>query len=324
MATYSNATADYLLDRLRLRRKLTFWRGMAALALIVALGVGGYRLAAGSGGSISGDHIARVTLSGVITGDTATLRLLEQVGNSNAKAVVLRISSPGGTTSGAEQIYEDIRRLAAKKPVVAVVDNMAASGAYIAAIAADRVFASQNSLVGSIGVLVQFPNFSKLLDRAGVGVETIKSSPLKASPNGMEPTSPEARAAMEAIVLDSYEWFKDLVRERRKIDGKELDAVANGRVFTGRQSIGLKLVDELGGERAAVAWLEKEKSIAKDMRIRDWRRPVNRTFGLTSVVALASWFGFDGLSRGLEKFAVTAEVHMLDGLVAVWHGGLGE
>ena len=173
MASISALSADHLLDRSRLRRKLSFWRVLAVLAAMIALGVGGYRLAGGSS-QISGDHIARVRISGVITGDATTLRLLEQIGNSNAKAVLLEISSPGGTTTGAELLYEDIRRLAAKKPVAAVVQGMAASGAYIAALGADRVFAQQNSLVGSIGVLVQIPNFAKLLDTIGVKVETIK------------------------------------------------------------------------------------------------------------------------------------------------------
>jgi protease-4 len=316
-------SADYLVDRSRLRRKLSFWRVVAILAVLLALGAAGYRLAGGRN-SISGDHIARVTLSGVITGDRATIDLLERVGNSNAKAVLLNISSPGGTTTGAEAIYEDIRRLAAKKPVVAVVQGMAASGAYIAALGADRIVAQQNSLVGSIGVLVQIPNFAKLMEQVGVNVETIKSTPLKASPNTFEPVTPEAREAMSSIVLDSYDWFRNLVRERRKLDDKELAAVANGRVFTGRQSIGLKLVDELGNERTAIAWLEKEKNVPKDLRVREWRRSTGGTFGLTSAAWLASALGFESVSRNLATMQTAAEVRMLDGLVAVWHGALGE
>ncbi len=323
MAATNPVSADYLVDRSRLRRKLSFWRIVALLGALVGLGAAGYRFASGPSG-ISGDHIARVTISGVITGDRATLDLLERVGNSNAKAVLLTISSPGGTTTGAEMLYEDIRRLAAKKPVVAVVQGMAASGAYIAALGADHIVAHQNSLVGSIGVLVQIPNFSKLMQQVGVNVETIKSSPLKASPNTFEPVTPEAREAMASIVLDSYDWFKGLVRERRKLDDKELTAVSNGRVFTGRQSIQLKLVDEIGGERTAIAWLEKEKNISKDLRVREWRRSTRGTFGLTSASWLASALGFESIGRNLGALQNAAEVHMLDGLVAVWHGALGE
>lgn len=316
-------SADHLIDRSRLRRKLSFWRVVAGLAVIGALGVAGYRMSGGTG-QFSGDHIARVTISGVITGDRATLQLLERVGNSSAKAVLLSISSPGGTVSGSEAIYEEIRRLAGKKPVVAVVEGMAASGAYVAAMGADRIIAKQNSLVGSIGVLVQIPNFSKLLEQVGVNVESIKSSPLKAAPSGLEPTTPAAREAMAAVVMDSYDWFKTLVAERRNLNAAELEAVANGRIFTGRQSLGLKLIDEVGNERSAVAWLEKEKNLKKDLRIRDWRRTTNRTFGFTSLAYVVSLFGLESFARNIESVQSASEVRMLDGLVAVWHGALGE
>lgn len=322
MAGMSPLSADHLIDRSRLRRKLSFWRVVAALAVIGVLGVAGYRFA-GPSSSVAGEHVARVTISGLITGDRETLRLLERVRNSQAKAVVLSISSPGGTVAGSEALYGEIRRLAEKKPVVAVVDNMAASGAYVAAIGADRIFARQNSLVGSIGVLVQIPNVSKLLDQVGVNVESIKSSPLKAAPNGLEPTTPAAREAMAAIVMDSYDWFKTLVAERRGLDPAELEAVANGRVFTGRQSLKLKLIDEVGNERNAIAWLEKEKGVPKDLRVRDWRRSGSSSFGLTSLAWGAKALGLETFSQSLNDLQTVAESRMLDGLVAVWHGGLG-
>ncbi len=115
-------------------------------------------------------------------------------------------------------LHESIRKIAEKKPVVAVVNNLAASGGYIAAMGADRIVARQTSLVGSIGVLFQFPNLSGLLDRVGVKVETVRSTPLKASPSGLEPTSPEAREAVAALVRESYDWFRDMVKTRRGLD----------------------------------------------------------------------------------------------------------
>ena len=145
--------------------------------------------------------------------------------------------------------------------MVVVVDGLAASGAYIAALSAEHIIAQDTSLVGSIGVLFQYPNFTDVLKTIGIKVEEVKSSPLKAAPNGFEPTSPEARAAIEAIVLDSYAWFKDLVKDRRQMDDAQLARVADGRVFTGRQAVGLKLVDGLGNEKTALAWLEKEKKV---------------------------------------------------------------
>ena len=156
--------------------------------------------------------------------------MLDDLAKSEAQAVLLSIESPGGTTTGAERLYEGIRRVAEKKPTVAVVRGMAASGAYIAALAADRVTAQGNSLVGSIGVIMQFPNVGRLLDTVGVKLEEVKSSPLKASPNGVDPTSQQARAALEALVGDSYQWFRDLVRQRRKMNEAELAEIGRAHV----------------------------------------------------------------------------------------------
>ena len=183
----------------------------------------------------------------------------------------MHINSPGGTTAGSEQLYDALVRLKAKKPLVVVVEGLAASGGYITAIAADHIVAQQSSLVGSIGVLFQFPNFTELLKTVGVKVEEVKSSPLKAAPNGFEPTSPEARAALDALVKDSYAWFRGLVKERRGMDDALLEKVADGRVFTGRQAVDLKLIDQLGDEKTAVAWLVAEKNVKSDLPVRDYK-----------------------------------------------------
>ncbi len=163
-----------------------------------------------------------------------------------------------------------MRRLAAKKPTVAVVGTMAASGAYIAAIGADHIVSPGNALVGSIGVLFQFPDLSGLLGKVGVKMDSVKSSPLKAEPSGYEPTTPEVRAALASLVEDSYTWFKGLVKDRRGMTDAQLAAVDDGRVFTGRQAIGLKLIDEIGEEREAVAWLERVKKVPHGLPVRDW------------------------------------------------------
>ena len=207
--------------------------------------------------------IARVNIEGLIRSDQERVEALERLEKSSHAAVIIHINSPGGTTAGSEQLYDSLVRLKAKKPVVVVVEGLAASGGYIAAIAADQIIARQSSLVGSIGVLFQFPNFTELLKTVGVKVEEVKSSPLKAAPNGFEPTSPEARAALDALVKDSYAWFRGLVKERRGMDDALLEKVADGRVFTGRQAVELKLVDQLGDEKAAVAWLVAGKEDQK-------------------------------------------------------------
>ncbi|MGO9004345.1 MAG: signal peptide peptidase SppA [Beijerinckiaceae bacterium] len=314
---------NYLVDRRSLQRKLSFWRVAAVALLIVAIAVAGLRLSGSFGPLTLTPHIARLSIQGVITGDRGTLKLIGDIEKSSADAVLISIESPGGTTTGAERLYEAIRKLAAKKPTVAVVGTVAASGAYIAAIGADRIVARGNSLVGSIGVLVQYPNFAKLLDTVGVKMEAVKSSPLKAEPSGYEPTSPEVRAALESLVADSYAWFKELVKDRRQLTEKELASVANGRVFTGRQSIDLKLVDQIGGESEAVDWLEREKGVPKGLPIRDWKldRSLERLGLLGMSARLAEALGLPGLADVLARGQTLGDARLLDGLVSIWQVG---
>ncbi len=302
-----SASADYLLDRRRLSRQVTRWRaiaiGVAALAVLAL----GYRF--GPFSAVS-DHVAKLNISGVITGDDATINALQAIGKSKARAVILDIDSPGGTTEGSERLYEEIRRIAANKPVVAVVGAVGASGAYITAIATDRIFVRQTTIIGSIGVLAQYPNVSALLDKLGVKYETIKSSPLKAVPNGMEPTSDAARAAIAAIIEDSFAWFKDLVRERRGMNDEELAKVDDGRVFTGRQSLPLKLADALGGDREAMDWLTASKGVPKGLPVRDYSPGAGIAgFTLRSLAA-----GAVGALSG----AAWGENRSVDGLMSIW------
>jgi protease IV len=314
---------DYLVDRRGLQRRVSFWRIAAILLFIVAVVAVGLRVSGGFTPLNLSPHIARLSIQGLITGDRGTLKLIEEIEKSNAKAVLISIESPGGTTTGSERLFEAIRRLAGKKPTVAVVGTMAASGAYIAAIGTDRIVARKTSLVGSIGVLVQYPNVAKLLDTVGVKMEAVKSSPLKAEPSGYEPTSPEVRAALAAIVGDSYDWFKGLVKDRRQMNDDELAAVDDGRVFTGRQAIGLKLIDEVGGEREAIAWLEKEKSLEKGLPIRDWKaNPSLERLGILGFSArLAEALGLDSLAQALDQTRMLSDARLLDGLVSIWQVG---
>jgi protease-4 len=268
-------------------------------------------------------QIARVSVSGVIAGSQKTSELLKRVGDSaSVRGVVVSISSPGGTTTGSEELFRAIRRLAEKKPTVAFVDGTAASGGYITALGADHIVARETSLVGSIGVLFQFPNVTKLLDKVGVDVEEIKSSPLKAEPSGFHPTSPEARAALAQIVGDTFDWFKALVAERRSLNPEELAKVSDGRVFNGRQGIGLKLVDELGDERQAVSWLERNKGVPTNLPVRDWKPTTDRSLGLWTIAASgAALAGLDEVSARLSAAAATIEARRLDGLLALWQPG---
>ena len=318
--------ADYIVDRRRMRRKLTFWRIFAVL--LAAVAVIGTAIALGSPtgfASSPGPYIARVTIEGLIRSDRNRVEALERLGRaSSARAVIVHINSPGGTTGGSEQLYDALKDLKSKKPMIVVVDGLAASGGYIAAMASDYIVAQSSSLVGSIGVLFQYPNFTELMKTVGVKVEEIKSSPLKAAPNPFEPTTPEAKAAVEAIVMDSYDWFRGLVRDNRKLDGEGLARVTDGRVFTGRQAIENKLIDEIGDEKQAIAWLAKEKGIDPKTRVRNYElepRFADLPFLHVAAAVTLDALGLRGWAKQIETWGTVRAIERLnlDGLLALWH-----
>ena len=318
--------ADQIVDRRRMRRKLTLWRGVAVVAILFAV-IGIVALAlpdSWRASSRPGTGIARITIEGLSRTNQKRVEALDRLSRSKAAAVIVYINSPGGTTAGAEQLYDSLTRLREKKPMVVVVGGLAASGGYIAALPAEYIVSSQTSLVGSIGVLFQYPNVSDLLKTIGVKVEEIKSSPLKAAPNGYEPTSPEARAAIEAIVKDSYAWFRGLVAERRHLDADALEQVADGRVFTGRQAVQLKLVDALGDERTAREWLAKEKNIDIKTPVRDYpltSRFSDLPFPFVAISRALQAVGLTELAQRVQDWGAVQAIERLnlDGLLALWH-----
>jgi protease IV len=323
--------ADQIVDRRRMRRKLTFWRILAVvLAIGAVIGLGAAARTPGLGllSGQPGASIARISITGLILSDQERVEALDRLARSRAKAVIVHVNSPGGTTAGSEQLYHALLALKSKKPMVVVVDGLAASGGYIAAIAADHIVSQETSLVGSIGVLFQFPNVGDLLGKIGVSMEEIKSSPLKAAPNGFEPTSPEAHAAIAALVKDSYDWFRDLVKDRRHLDDAALEVVADGRVFTGRQGVPLKLVDELGDEQTAVAWLAKESNIDPETPVSDYPlhdRFSDLSFLHTAVGTILGAAGFGAFAQRFDEWGAVQAVDRLnlDGLLALWHPSAG-
>jgi protease-4 len=313
--------SDVIVDRRRMRRKLTFWRVAAVLLTMAAVvTVGLLTTSSGPSTVASAGTIARIKIEGLIRSDNDRIEALERLEKSSAAAVVVHINSPGGTTAGSEQLYDALMRLKAKKPMVVVVEGLAASGGYIAALASDHIVAQQTSLVGSIGVLFQLPNFSGLMKTVGVQVEEVKSSPLKAAPNGFEPTSPEARAALDSLVKDSYAWFRGMVQTRRGMDAAQLEKVADGRVFTGRQSVDLKLIDQLGDEKTAVAWLVSEKKVKSDLPVRDFS--LTPKFSDLTFLRAATSVALEavGLNTVAQQFGIGQAVQQfgLDGMLALW------
>ena len=259
--------SDLIVDRRRMRRKLTFWRVFAVLVIIAAVIAISASARRGDGLAAGGDYIARVKITGLIRNDQERVESLDKLAKSNsAKAVIVHVDSPGGTSAGSEQLHDSLMRLKEQKPLVVVVDGLAASGGYITAIAADHIIALETSLVGSIGVLFQYPNVTDLLKTLGVKVEEIKSSPLKAAPNGFEPTSPEARAAIEAIVSDSYAWFRGMVKARRHLDEAALDRAPPGH----RGMLIVPTSPFFFADRARLADIARRRRIPSMFVFREW------------------------------------------------------
>lgn len=313
--------ADDLIDRRRLRRKLTFWR-VAALAVaaigLVAISLWFYE--EDFGGSAV-DHIAKVKIEGTITEDEELIGRLEKIRESKSvKGVILTIDSPGGTTAGGESIYDEVRKLAGDKPVVAQVGTLAASAGYMIASAADHIVARKSSIVGSIGVLIQFPDVTGLMDKVGVKLEEVKSSPLKAEPSPFNPTTDQERDMVRKLILDSYDWFVGIVAERRAMTRPQVLALADGSIFTGRQALTNKLIDAVGGEQEAIDWLAT-KGVDEKLKVIEWKNTESRgsfLFSKALTQTIAKALGLPEYSGDLAR-ELGMDRLFLDGLVSVWH-----
>jgi protease-4 len=316
--------ADELIDRRQLRRKLTFWRIAAiAIAAIVILAAG-TRLYRHGFGASSADQIAKMKISGLIAQDDDLIAQLEKIREDPAvKALILEINSPGGTTVGGESLYDEVRRIAAEKPVVAEVGTLAASAAYMVASAADHIVAHRTSIVGSIGVLIEYPDVTGLMDKLGIKLEAVKSSPLKAEPSPFNPTTDQERAMVRKLILDSYGWFVGIVAERRKLTHDQALALSDGSIFTGQQGVANKLVDEIGGERQAIAWLGT-KGVDPRLKVVEWEAGSSGgwLFARSAAGAVARWLGGREEAGGLLRRAIGGGI-FLDGLQSVWHGDVG-
>jgi protease IV len=307
---------DHILNHISLKKRLRRWRWIAlALGILTLILI----FASSGGGGPTGPHVARLFVNGLITGDDDLLKRVRDIGkDNNAKAMLIRIDSPGGTTAGSEALYLEIRKVAEKKPVVAVMDTVAASGGYITAIAADHIVARGNTITGSIGVIFTYPDASKLLETIGVKMEDIKSAELKAEPSPYKPTSDKARAVMQAMVVDGFDWFKGLVSERRKIAPDKTAVLADGRVYSGRQAVANGLIDELGAEDEAMNWLTKEKKIDDKLEIVTWQP--TKTWQQEWLGSSAGSIILRGL--GLERLSQSVESAKLDGLLVLWQPSL--
>ncbi len=298
---------DLLLDRRRLKRRLSFWRSAAVIAAVLAV-FAAWRGPDGLG--VDSAHVERLTVSGIMTENRklteAVAKLAERDG---VRALIVVIDSPGGSVAGGESLHDAIAKVAAKKPVVAVMGGVAASAGYMIAVPAQRIFAREATITGSIGVILETGEASGLMKTIGVTAEAITSGPLKDQPNFAHPLSEQGRDVLRGLVLDMYDQFVQMVATGRHMDPARVRELGDGRAYTGRQALRLGLVDAIGGEAGARAWLAEAKDVPATLRVSD-----------VSVGGLAERaFGREpgGVLQGIWK-SVFSQGVTLDGAQALW------
>ena len=297
---------DLLLDRRRLKRRLFIWRSFAVLAVLAVVVVA----LRGSNPWFIGSHVARLTVSGIITADRKLDREVAKLADDpRAKALLVLVDSPGGSVAGGQALHDAIARVAAKKPVVVVMGGTAASAGYMISVPAARIFAQESTLTGSIGVLLETGDVSGLLKLVGISVEPIVSGPLKDQPSYVKPLSSEGRQVLQGLVMDMYDQFVDMVAQGRHMDAARVRELADGRPYTGRQALKLGLVDAFGGEQDARQWLAQAKGISADLPVEDV------SSGSYASRALSSSLGW--IVTELWKSVLSQGV-ILDGAQVVW------
>jgi protease IV len=297
---------DLLLDRRRLKRRLVFWRSFAVLAVVAALLVA----MRGEGLPFGRAHLARLTVSGIITDDRKLVEAVTKLAdNDSVKALIVTINSPGGSVAGGEGLHDAIAQVAQNKPVVAVMGGTAASAGYMIAVPATRIFAREGTLTGSIGVLLETGEVSGLLKTLGIEAEAITSGPLKDQPSLIRPLTPEGRDVLHGLVMDMYDQFVGMVTSGRHMDAAKVRELADGRAYTGRQALHLGLVDAIGGEHDARTWLAQAKGVSADLPVDD----VSTTgFAGRALSSSLGWM-VDSLWKSLFSQGV-----ILDGAWAIW------
>ncbi|MDX2094715.1 MAG: signal peptide peptidase SppA [Alphaproteobacteria bacterium] len=303
--------SDLLIDRKRLKARLAGWRMLALFAVfgVAAYLFGGLERHRPTG--IGADYIAQITIADIMVDDVKRDAMMKDLlEDDHAKAVLVQFDSPGGTTVGGETIYLQLKEIAAKKPVVGVMRTLCASACYMASLGTDHVVAREGTLTGSIGVLLQSFEVSRLADKLGITPITVKSGAMKDVPSIGEPFTESQRAVLAETISDAYGHFVRLIVARRKMDEETVRKLADGRVYTGNQAFGLKLIDGIGGTDEALRWLREQRKISPRLKIQEIE-PEREISSIWETLAQSS---------GVKIFGHSAVG--LDGLVSIWHPSL--
>ena len=224
------------------------------LIFIFLAGIGSGLLLSGDSSFSSGDKVAVLRVEDVILDSQIYLESLDAIAkNDGVKALVVRIDSPGGAVGPSQEIFSELKELGKELPIVASIGGVGASGGYYIACAAQKIYANPGAITGSIGVIAQFASYEKLLDWAMIDVEVIKSGKYKDVGSSFRKMNEADKQYIQQLIDNVYEQFKSALADARDLDTKQIDKVADGKIYTGEQALNLKLIDELGTINDAIS-----------------------------------------------------------------------
>ena len=219
------------------------------------------------------DFIATISIEGIISNPEDTLNDLENINkSSNAKALLVNINSPGGTFVSSKELYDKIKEISKKIPVVTYMREMATSGGYLVSLASQKIFSNIGTITGSVGVILQTAEITELLEKIGINPIVIKSGKLKATPNPLEGLSENDSRYLNDVIKSMQLEFLSLLSENRNIESKTLEIISDGRIFTGKQAKELNLIDFIGSKSDAIKWLKDEAKLPQDIDILDFSK----------------------------------------------------
>lgn len=244
----------------RKRHPLLFWLGM--LMIVVGLLGAGGAIFGDSDGLTSGDRFAVLRVEGIILNNKAALKWLDRLSrDSSVKGVLVRVDSPGGGAAASQELHDALVTLQKTKPVVAYMGTVAASGGLMVAVAAKTVVANPSAVTGSIGVKMDIPQVQGLMQKLGVGQETLTTGKYKDAGSPFKAMSEQERTYLQGVLQDMHSQFVNLVAQSRHISRDKVESIADGRIFTGREAVSLKLVDAVGGQDLALSLLQKAANV---------------------------------------------------------------
>ena len=247
---------DLVRPPFRKRHPVIFW-GLCLLLLAGAAALGRFTAL-----PVHGERLALVTVRGPILDPAPTLAWIRQLENDDkVRGVLLRVDSPGGGAAASQEIYAALERLSHKVPIVVSMGATAASGGLMVSMAGQRIFANPSTVTGSIGVRMDIPQLQGLMDKVGVGQETLVTAPYKDAGSYLHPLTPKDRAYFEHVLMDMHEQFVGIVARGRHMEREKAARLADGKIFTGQEAQGLGLVDAMGGEDAALDWLAEKTGV---------------------------------------------------------------